>query len=133
MLFTEDQNMIQALATKCSDQAFNIWVLPGRPRCKRTTSAPAVKARDIAFSLMSPRRFLGVINNIKCVKESLHARIRTPERKRKGKEERCAESGLSAGRNAAQLIANDLDGSARQECERSSRWARIVPGSEKIP
>jgi hypothetical protein len=30
MLFTEDQDMIQALATERPDQAFNIWVLPGR-------------------------------------------------------------------------------------------------------
>ena len=31
MLFTKDQHMIQALAAKRPDQAFNIWVLPGRP------------------------------------------------------------------------------------------------------
>jgi len=36
MLFTEDQNMIEALAAERSDQAFNIWVLPGRPRFDRT-------------------------------------------------------------------------------------------------
>jgi hypothetical protein len=40
MLFTEDQNMIQALAAERSDQAFNMWVLPGRPRCDRTVANP---------------------------------------------------------------------------------------------
>jgi NAD(P)H-binding len=32
MLLAEDQNMIQALAPKRSDQPFRIWILPGRPR-----------------------------------------------------------------------------------------------------
>src|SRR5262245_7512979 len=36
MLFTQDQDMIQALAAKRPDQALNIWVLPGRARCNRT-------------------------------------------------------------------------------------------------
>jgi hypothetical protein len=31
MPFAEDQDMIQALAAKCPDQAFNVRVLPGRP------------------------------------------------------------------------------------------------------
>jgi hypothetical protein len=39
MPFTEDQDMIQAFAAKRPDQAFNIWVLPGRPRCDRAVSA----------------------------------------------------------------------------------------------
>ena len=38
MLFTKDQHMIQALAAKRPDQAFNIWVLPGRPRCDRAVA-----------------------------------------------------------------------------------------------
>jgi hypothetical protein len=38
MPFAEDQDMIQALAAKRPDQAFNIWVLPGRPRCNRTVA-----------------------------------------------------------------------------------------------
>jgi len=32
MPLAEDQNMIQALAPKRSDQPFSIWILPGRPR-----------------------------------------------------------------------------------------------------
>ena len=40
MLFTKDQHMIQALAAKRPDQAFNIWVLPGRPRCDRAVANP---------------------------------------------------------------------------------------------
>ena len=40
MLFTEDQNMIQALAAERSDQAFNIWVLPGRARRDRAVANP---------------------------------------------------------------------------------------------
>src|SRR5262245_59725267 len=32
MPFTENQDMIQALAAKRSDQPFHIWVLPGRAR-----------------------------------------------------------------------------------------------------
>ena len=32
MPFAEDQDMIQAVAPKRPDQAFNIGVLPGRPR-----------------------------------------------------------------------------------------------------
>ena len=40
MPFTEDQDMIQAFAAKRPDQAFNIWVLPGRPRCDRAVAYP---------------------------------------------------------------------------------------------
>jgi len=40
MPFTEDQHMIQALAAKRPNQAFNIWVLPGRPRCDRAVTYP---------------------------------------------------------------------------------------------
>ena len=40
MLFTEDQDMIQALATERPDQTFNIWVLPGRPWCDRAVANP---------------------------------------------------------------------------------------------
>ena len=40
MLFTEDQDMIQALATERPDQAFNIWILPGRARCDRAVANP---------------------------------------------------------------------------------------------
>ena len=40
MPFTEDQDMIQALAAKRPDQAFNIWVLPGRARCDRAVANP---------------------------------------------------------------------------------------------
>ena len=40
MLFTEDQDMIQALATERPDQTFNIWVLPGRARCDRAVANP---------------------------------------------------------------------------------------------
>ena len=40
MLFTKDQHMIQALAAKRPDQAFNIWVLPGRARCDRAVANP---------------------------------------------------------------------------------------------
>ena len=40
MLFTEDQHMIQALAAKRPDQAFNIWILPGRARCDRAVAYP---------------------------------------------------------------------------------------------
>ena len=32
MPFAEDQDMIQAVAPKCPDQALSIGVLPGRPR-----------------------------------------------------------------------------------------------------
>ena len=32
MLLAEDQNMIQALASKRSDQTFSVWILPRRPR-----------------------------------------------------------------------------------------------------
>src|SRR4029450_1849941 len=38
--FAEDQNMIQALAAKRPDQAFHIWVLPGRPGCDRAVANP---------------------------------------------------------------------------------------------
>jgi len=40
MLFTEDQDVIQALAAKRPDQAFHIWVLPGRARCDRAVAYP---------------------------------------------------------------------------------------------
>jgi hypothetical protein len=40
MPFAEDQDMIQALATERPDQMFNIWVLPGRPRCDRAIAYP---------------------------------------------------------------------------------------------
>src|SRR5262249_19428512 len=40
MLFTENQDMIQALAAKRADQAFNIWVLPGRARYDRAVAYP---------------------------------------------------------------------------------------------
>ena len=40
MLFTEDQDKIQALAAKRPDQAFNIWILPGRARCDRAVANP---------------------------------------------------------------------------------------------
>ena len=32
MLFAEDQDMIQAVPPERSDQALNVWILPGRPR-----------------------------------------------------------------------------------------------------
>jgi hypothetical protein len=32
MPFTEDQDMIQTVATECPDQALSIGVLPGRPQ-----------------------------------------------------------------------------------------------------
>jgi hypothetical protein len=32
MPFAKDRNMIQAVASERPYQAFNIWVLPGRPR-----------------------------------------------------------------------------------------------------
>jgi hypothetical protein len=32
MPLADDQNMIQALTPKRSDQAFSVWVLPRRPR-----------------------------------------------------------------------------------------------------
>jgi hypothetical protein len=32
MPLAEDQNVIQALAPKCSDEAFGIRILPGRPQ-----------------------------------------------------------------------------------------------------
>jgi hypothetical protein len=32
MPLAEDQDVIQALAAECSNQAFNIGILPGRPR-----------------------------------------------------------------------------------------------------
>src|SRR5215471_4960472 len=38
MPFAQDQNMIQALAAKRPDQAFHIWVLPGRARCDRAVA-----------------------------------------------------------------------------------------------
>jgi hypothetical protein len=40
MPFAEDQDMIQALASKRSDQTLNIWVLPGRSRCYRAVANP---------------------------------------------------------------------------------------------
>jgi hypothetical protein len=40
MPFAEDQNMIQALAAKRPDQAFHIWVLPGRAWCDRAVAYP---------------------------------------------------------------------------------------------
>jgi hypothetical protein len=30
MPFAEDQDMIQAVAPKCPDQALNVWILPWR-------------------------------------------------------------------------------------------------------
>jgi hypothetical protein len=30
MWFAEDQDMIQAVAPKCPDQALNVWILPVR-------------------------------------------------------------------------------------------------------
>ena len=32
MPFAENQDMIQAVAPKCPDQALNIWILPWRSR-----------------------------------------------------------------------------------------------------
>ena len=43
MLFAKDQHMIQALAAKRPDQAFNIWVLPWRPRCDEDDVVLAAK------------------------------------------------------------------------------------------
>src|SRR5262249_53279791 len=40
MPFAEDKDMIQALAAKRPDQAFNIWVLPGRACCDRAIANP---------------------------------------------------------------------------------------------
>ena len=40
MPFAEDQDMIQALAAKRPDQAFNVRVLPGRPRRDRAVANP---------------------------------------------------------------------------------------------
>src|SRR5262245_37862979 len=40
MPFTDDQDMIQALAAERPDQALNIWVLPGRARCDRAVAYP---------------------------------------------------------------------------------------------
>jgi hypothetical protein len=40
MPFAEDQDMIQALAAKRPDQAFNAGVLPGRPRRDRAVANP---------------------------------------------------------------------------------------------
>src|SRR5262245_22464207 len=40
MPFTDDQDMIQALAAKRPDQALNIWVLPRRARCDRAVANP---------------------------------------------------------------------------------------------
>ena len=40
MPFAEDQDMIQAVASKRPDQAFNIRVLPGRSRCGRAVANP---------------------------------------------------------------------------------------------
>src|SRR5262245_26286948 len=40
MPFAQDQNMIQAFAAKRPDQAFHIWVLPGRARCDRAVAYP---------------------------------------------------------------------------------------------
>src|SRR5262245_38928612 len=40
MPLAENEDMIQALAAKRPDQAFNIWVLPGRARCDRAVAYP---------------------------------------------------------------------------------------------
>ena len=40
MPLAKDQNMIQALASKRPDQAFNIWVLPRRPRSNGAIANP---------------------------------------------------------------------------------------------
>src|SRR5262245_59330320 len=40
MSFTENEDMIQALAAKHPDQAFHIWVLPGRARCNWAIANP---------------------------------------------------------------------------------------------
>ena len=40
MPLTKDQDVIQAVAPKRPDQAFNIGVLPGRPRCDRAIPYP---------------------------------------------------------------------------------------------
>ena len=40
MPFAEDQDMIQALAAKRPDQAFNVEVLPGRPWRDRAVANP---------------------------------------------------------------------------------------------
>src|SRR3974390_1793099 len=40
MPLAKDQNMIQALASKRPDQAFNIWILPRRPRSNGAIANP---------------------------------------------------------------------------------------------
>ena len=82
MPFAEDQDMIQAVASKRPNQAFNIWVLPGRSRCGRAVANPH---RSDAVREGSSVCTIIVADQIarRCVpRECFHDLLRQPLRRR---------------------------------------------------
>jgi hypothetical protein len=82
MPFTEDQDMIQTVATEGPDQALSIRVLPGRPRCDRAVANPH---RPNSIRECLPKGAIIVAHQIgrcRAPRECLHDLLRQPLRGR---------------------------------------------------
>ena len=139
MLFTKDQHMIQALAAKRPDQAFNIWVLPGRPRCDRAVanphpSHPVRESLSVSTIIVAdqitrrriPRKCLG---DLLCQPlrrgmlgyrepEKLSATVAHDQKGKQALERQ--------GRNQAKIDSRDRVGMVAQECPPRLRWRSSV-------
>ena len=139
MLFTKDQHMIQALAAKRPDQAFNIWVLPGRPRCDRAVANPhpshpvreslsvnTIIVADQIARRRIPRKCLG---DLLCQPlrrgmlgyrepEKLSATVAHDQKGKQALERQ--------GRNQAKIDSRDRVGMVAQECPPRLRWRSSV-------
>ena len=139
MLFTKDQHMIQALAAKRPDQAFNIWVLSGRPRCDRAVanahpSHPVRESLSVSTIIVAdqiarrriPRKCLG---DLLCQPlrrgmlgyrepEKLSATVAHDQKGKQALERQ--------GWNQAKIDSRDRVGMVAQECPPRLRWRSSV-------
>jgi len=135
MPFTEDQHMIQALASKRPDQTLNIWVLPRRSRCDRAVANPhrsdsvreCLPIRSIIVPDQIPRRRVPRKCLHDLLRQSLRRRVRgyrepqqpsstmTHDKKRKKAPER-------QGRNRTEINRRNGIRMIAQECPPRLRW-----------
>ena len=85
MSLAEDQEMIQAVAAKRTDQAFNVWILPGRSRRNRTIPNAHRPDSTCEGVPVGPIIVAHQIGRCRIPRECLHDLLRQPVTARNGR------------------------------------------------